>query len=247
MSRHTVLITGANGGIGQVMCASFLKADWKVIATDKDDSNASMADIYLSLDLKRLCRDSLYKEKKISQIQDDIGKIGLHALIHNAATQILAPVEQLTSDDWHNTMDTNLIAPFLLSQSLLPDLQKVRGSIINIASIHAQLTKPNFAAYATSKAALVGLTRSLAVELGDRIQVNAICPAAIVTPMLKQGFENNPLGLEQLAEFHPSGCLGTPEEVAQTARYLAETKTSFLNGAIIGLDGGIASRLHDPD
>lgn len=247
MSKHTALITGANGGIGQVLCSSFQKAGWKVIATDKDNTNATTAHIYISMELKKLCRDSDYHDEKIRQVQAELGNSGLDALLNNAATQILAPVEQLTSDDWHTTMDTNLIAPFLLSQSLLPDLQKVKGSIINIASIHAQLTKPNFTAYATSKAALIGLTRSLAVELGDRIQVNAICPAAIVTPMLKQGFENNPLGLEQLAGFHPSGCIGTPEEVAQAALYLAEANASFLNGAIIGLDGGIASRLHDPD
>ena len=90
------------------------------------------------------------------------------------------------------------------------------------------------------------MTRSLAVELGSRVRINAICPAAISTPMLEAGFEGNPQGLEQLAGYHPSGCVGSPEDVAEAALYLAKADGTFLNGAIIGLDGGIASRLHDP-
>jgi len=247
VSQRTALITGANGGIGQVLCTSFQKAGWRVIASDQGDTNQSTADTYVTIELTRLCRDATYRSASILQLQDALGETGLHALINNAATQILAPVEQLTADNWHTSMDTNLLAPFLLSQAMLAILKKTRGSIINIASIHAQLTKPHFAAYATSKAALIGLTRSLAVELGGRIRINAICPAAIRTPMLEEGFESNPHGLEQLANFHPSSCIGTSEEVALAALYLAKDSGAFLNGAVIGLDGGIASRLHDPD
>ena len=179
-------------------------------------------------------------------LRAELGNGGLHVLINNAATQIVAPVEQLTTDDWHTTLDVNLISPFLLTQALLSELQKAQGSIINIASIHARLTKPHFAAYATSKAALVGLTRSLAVELGGRVRVNAICPAAIATSMLEAGFEANPHGLAKLASHHPSGCIGTTEDVARAALFLAEAEGAFLIGDVLGLDGGIASRLHDP-
>ncbi len=93
----------------------------------------------------------------------------------------------------------------------------------------------------------MGLTRSLAVELGGRVRVNAICPAAIKTSMLEADFENNPQGLAKLASHHPSGCIGTTEDVARAALFLTEAGSSFLNGTVIGLDGGIASRLHDPD
>jgi NAD(P)-dependent dehydrogenase (short-subunit alcohol dehydrogenase family) len=108
------------------------------------------------------------------------------------------------------------------------------------------LTKPNFSAYATSKSALEGLTRALAVELGSSVRVNAIAPAAIETPMLQAGFEGNPDGLTQLANHHPSGRLGQAGEVAQLAHFIAQFPSRFLNGAVLGLDGGIAARLHDP-
>ena len=247
MSQRTALITGANGDIGRALCAAFRGAGWRIIASDQDETAGSSVDAYHEMELARLCRDTAYRTEMLACLQAGLGNDGLHVLINNAATQIMAPVEQLTADDWHTTLDVNLIAPFLLTQVLLSELQKANGSVINIASIHAQLTKPRFTAYATSKAALVGLTQSLAVELGGRVRVNAICPAAITTSMLEAGFEGNPQGLVKLASYHPSGCIGTPEDVARAALFLAEADNSFLNGSVIGLDGGIASRLHDPD
>jgi NAD(P)-dependent dehydrogenase (short-subunit alcohol dehydrogenase family) len=144
-------------------------------------------------------------------------------------------------------MDVNLISPFLLTQGFLSELENASGSVVNIASIHAQLTKPRFSAYSTSKSALVGLTRALAIELGGRVRVNAIAPAAISTPMLEAGFADDYESLKKLATCHPSGMIGTPEDVARAALYFAETKSMFLNGAILGIDGGIGSRLHDPE
>ena len=246
MSQRTAFITGANGAIGQALCVAFLDAGWRVIASDQAKSVESFVDVDILMDLKRLCRDSAYQDEVITSLRLKMQDGGLHVLINNAAVQITAPVERLSTDDWCATLDVNLVAPFLLVKALLPELQKNKGSVINIASIHAQLTKPHFTAYATSKAAMVGMTRSLAVELGNRVRINAICPAAISTPMLEAGFEGNPQGLEQLAGYHPSGCVGSPEDVAEAALYLAEADGTFLNGAIIGLDGGIASRLHDP-
>ena len=93
--------------------------------------------------------------------------------------------EQLGLADWQETLDVNLMAPVAISRALLPQLKRQRGSIVHIGSIHSQLTKPGFTAYATSKAALAGLTRAMAVELGGSVRVNAIEPAAIATPMLE--------------------------------------------------------------
>jgi len=129
------------------------------------------------------------------------------------------------------------------------DRYRLDGSMaetVGVPALHASLTKPGFAAYATSKAALVGMTRALAVDIGDRVRVNAICPAAISTPMLVEGLESQPGALERLASFHPTGRIGTPEEVAELAFQISSPQLRFLSGSIIGLDGGIAGRLHDP-
>ncbi len=95
-------------------------------------------------------------------------------------------------------------------------------------------------------AALSGLTRAMAVDLGGRVRVNAICPAAIHTPMLAAGFAERPDALAALHDAHPTGRIGLPEEVAHLARYLIAEAPDFLNGSCLGLDGGIAGRLHDP-
>jgi NAD(P)-dependent dehydrogenase (short-subunit alcohol dehydrogenase family) len=247
MSRPAVLITGAAGGIGCELCRVFRDANWRVVATDHRFDNEPVVDSRVDLDLERFCRDNSYRSKNCALLRKALDNNRFAALINNAATQIVRPIEQISVDDWRKTLDVNLVAPALLSQEFLPDLEASRGSIINISSVHATLTKPGFTAYASSKSALVGLTRALAVEVGHRVRVNAICPAAIETPMLKAGFASGVTQLERLAAYHPTHSLGTPTDVAELALFLAESKSAFLNGAVIGLDGGIASRLHDPE
>ncbi|NJL86666.1 MAG: SDR family oxidoreductase [Leptolyngbyaceae cyanobacterium SM1_1_3] len=193
-----------------------------------------------------LCRDQDYQSKVLAQVRSHLNSNPLKVLINNAAIQVVKPVEQITPTYWHATLDVNLVAPFLLTQAFLGDLTITQGSIVNIASIHATLTKPEFVCYATSKAALVGLTRSLAVELGDRVRINAITPAAVATPMLLAGFEGKNKAFEELGQMHPIGRIATPQEVAQAALFLASDQASFITGAVLSLDGGIGSRLHDP-
>lgn len=248
MAARWVLITGAIGGIGHALCAAFHETGWSVLASDRvcADAAAVPCNAYVEIDLSRFCLDTTYRQARSAACLDAMGDGLLHALVNNAAVQIVAPFEDLDADAIRATLDVNLMAPFLLIREFLPQLEAARGMVVNVASIHAALTKPHFSAYATSKAGLVGMTRALAVELGGRIRVNAVCPAAIATPMLIDGFKESPEGLSQLAEHHPTRRIGNPDEVADLVRYLAESPSPFLNGAIVGLDGGISSRLHDP-
>ena len=168
------------------------------------------------------------------------------AIVHNAATQKLGNFEDLTTDDWTTTFEVNVLAPTLISRELLPLLKARQGSIVHIGSIHSQMTKPGFTAYATSKAAVAGLTRAMAVELGSLVRVNAIEPAAIETPMLKAGFEKTPGLKAQLESFHPTGSIGQPQDVSRAVIYLLDPANKFLNGCVLALGGGIHNRLHDP-
>lgn len=245
MSKETVLITGANGGIGQALCKTFKERGWCVIATDLEEHAAAPVDQFFSIDLERMCDDDKYKDDLIALLQKSVPD-GLNCLINNAATQIVGPVEVLTAGNWRESLSVNVVAPFLLVQGLLQQLEAAKGSVINIASVHAHLTKPGFAAYSTSKSGLVGLTRAMAVELGPRIRINAIAPAAISTPMLMAGFEDDKEKMQELAGYHPAKSIGEPEDVANLAFFMAGITSQFLNGSIVGLDGGIASRLHDP-
>lgn len=242
----SVLITGAAGGIGQALCLAFRRAGYLVIASDmKEMSDA--AHFFVQGDLECLVDDESYRIDFVEQVQRALDGDGLTALVNNAALQIIRPTEELSMRDWRRTLDTNLIAPFALTQSLLPSLKRARGSVVNIASVHARITKPGFACYATSKAALVGLTRSLAVDLAGAVRVNAINPAATGTAMLLAGFEGREDALDALGEMHPSGRIAEPSEVARVAVFLASQDASFINGATLDVDGAIGARLHDPE
>ena len=246
MKTHTVLITGANGGIGTELCRTFKNSGWRVIGSDITAPRTSISDEFIPLDLDKYCQNESYRVEIDSRLREKCIDENLNAIINNAAIQIVSPIEKLHPDDWHQTFNINVVAPFLLVQNLLPELEKTNGCVINISSIHAKLTKPGFCAYATSKAALIGLTQSMAVELGNRIRVNAICPAAISTPMLEAGFKGNQKARESLLAHHPSQSIGSPQEVSEAALFLANATGQFLNGSVIDIDGGIGFRLHDP-
>ncbi|OGW40301.1 MAG: hypothetical protein A2010_08345 [Nitrospirae bacterium GWD2_57_9] len=245
MEKLSAMITGASGGIGQALCRVFQKAGYRVIGSDTV-KGAEHCDVFIESDLRELCRSTSYRNVLIEQIRSAAGSHPLQVLINNAALQIVKPTESITPEDWRDTLDVNLVAPFLLAQSLLPDLERARGSVVNISSIHATLTKPGFVCYATSKTALSGLTRCMAVDLGARVRINAICPAAVATPMLLAGFQGKEKELTELSKMHPVERIAEPEEIADLALFLASQKAGFITGSSFTIDGGIGGRLHDP-
>ena len=246
--NRSVLVTGVSGGIGVAMCRAFSKEGYRVIGIDRTGPSTDMVpDAFIDMDLDVLCRDPEMRDQAFAQIREQVGNVPLHAIINNAAVQVKKSASKLTVADWTLTFHVNLLAPFLLVQGLLPDLEASQGAVVNISSIHAHHTKHGFIAYATSKAALDGLTNSLAVELGSRVRINAIAPGAIGTPMLMAGFEGRTSQMESLSAMHPVGRIGEPEDVARLALYLVSDSAAFVNGATFALDGGIRGRLHDPD
>ncbi len=242
------IITGAAGGIGQALVEEFHSHGYAVIAVDRVARPADMPCAhYLQPDLARMISDEEYGNDVMVEVKSIIGPNGLHALINNAAVQILGGADSLTRNDWLQTLNVNLLAPFFWAQALLAELEAVKGSIVNISSIHARLTKKNFVAYATSKAALSGMTRAMAVDLGPRVRVNAIEPAAIETEMLKAGFAGKDALYAQLEQCHPLGRIGLPAEVAKCAMTIVQGGIPFLHGACVALDGGISGCLLDPN
>ena len=257
-AKQWALVTGALGAMGTEITSTLVAHGWQVIATDHpsvvesastDWMNAMDSDAVslIPFDLAEAATSASSLAQLVQQISSITGDTKpLSALIHNAAIQRLAPFCELTAQDWLQTMIVNMIAPALISREFLAELIYQRGSIIHISSIHAQLTKPGFAAYAASKAALTGLTRAMAVELGAQIRVNAIEPAAIATPMLDAGFADAPHRKTDLEACHPTVSIGTPADVARAVLFLLDPANTFLNGCVLPLGGGIHSRLHDP-
>jgi NAD(P)-dependent dehydrogenase (short-subunit alcohol dehydrogenase family) len=243
--QKNVLITGANGGIGKALCKTFVEAGYFVIASDKVVGDC-VCDIFIQADIEVLSSNSEYRNSIFAKVREYLNNQGLFGLINNAAIQILGKTEEVQIEHWRQTLDINLIAPFLLIQALLPELKKAKGSVVNISSVHAINTKPGFVCYATSKTALVGLTKSMAVDLGSDVRINAICPGATATPMLLAGFEGKQEEFNQLSKMHPLERIARPKEIAQVALFLVSEQASFITAASLNVDGGIGVRLHDP-
>jgi NAD(P)-dependent dehydrogenase (short-subunit alcohol dehydrogenase family) len=242
-SEKSVFITGVLGGIGSALARGFRENGYYVYGVDMREDFNGHCDRFLRFDLNQFVKDAAYRIK-FTQIFDEIMP-HLDVLINNAAVQKLDALENIKLDDWQETLNVNLTGPMLLSKIFLARLEKNNGCIINIASIHQQLTKPGFVSYATSKSALVGLTKAMAVDLAGRVRVNSISPAAIETAMLRAGFNDDETALDELRKIHPVQRIGYPADVAKLALFLASQNTGFVHGANFLLDGGMSSVLKD--
>lgn len=245
--RSCVLVTGAAGGIGRAATARFHNEGYDVLAIDKLPQPVDWElGTYLQFDLEELVQSPQECKARLDAIKSWCGDRGLEVLVNNAAVQVCGPTEDLSITAWEESLRVNLLAPFFLVQHLLPLLEQVRGCVVNVSSIHARLTKPGFVVYATTKAALSGMTRAMAVDLGPRIRVNAVEPAAVETDMLRASFEGREDDFVELAQCHPVERLAAPDEVAALVSAIATGEFRFLHGACLDLSGGVSARLHDP-
>jgi len=242
-TQRAVIVTGAAGGIGSALVKAFDAAGWDVVGTDRvarDVPGHVQGELIHCADPgdpRGLALIDALRARTHGR---------LAAIVHNAAHQVVRDSAALTHDDWQTTLQVNLLAPFWLTMAFREELERNEGSMLAISSIHEKLTKPGFVAYATSKAALSGMVRAMAVDFGGRIRCNAICPAAIATPMLRAGFDGRPEAYRELEAHHPSGRIGQPDEVAKMAVFVCSDAATFMNGACLDVSGGISSRLHDP-
>ncbi|MDI9880062.1 SDR family NAD(P)-dependent oxidoreductase [Flectobacillus longus] len=243
MQKKCILITGVLGGIGSAIAKMFKENDYYVYGLDIRHAEVDFLDKLLVFDLHKFCTNSEYREQYKAYLDSELPR--LDVLVNNAAVQLLDKLDDLKLDEWQETLNVNLTGPLLLSQMFLKRLESVQGAIVNIGSIHQQLTKPRFISYATSKSALIGLTKALAVDLEGRVRVNAISPAAIQTEMLLAGFNGNEAALDELRKIHPVQRIGYPQDVAKLVLFLSSENSGFIHGANLTLDGGISSVLKD--
>lgn len=222
-----VLVTGAAGGIGGAVAERFARSGAQLALVDRDFPQSTGDALLLPTDLGEPGEVAAAFDALIARY----GRIDV--LVNVAGMMIFKPLADHGAQDWQRLLAVNLIAPALLSGRALAAMGR-GGAIVNIASVHARRTSPDVASYAASKAALVSLTRSTAIEgkpLG--IRCNAILPGAIDTPMLRAS-PNIASGKEVI---DPAD-IGQPEDVAALAWFLASDEARFITGEDIVADGG---------
>jgi len=183
-------------------------------------------------------REESSVDRAFAQVESDLGRVAI--LVNNAGFNKDGLTMRYTTEAWEATVQTNLRGAFLCARRALPNMIRGRwGRIVNVASAAALRGNPGQAAYTASKAGLVGLTRSLAREVGSRnITVNAVCPGFVLTTMTEgygQEWEKRYLG--QVPAERP----GQPEEIAAVIAFLAGPEASYVNGAVIAVDGGLTA------
>jgi len=234
-----VLVTGGVRGIGAATAARFIKEGAKVAVLDKDSKG--LQNIKKTLpELEGAIKADVSSPKEVESAFSQLDSLwrGLDVLINNAGISIRHPFLEIKSEEWLEIISVNLSGIFFVAQQAARRMvkQKQGGVILNMASTNGLIGYPFYAAYNSSKAGVVELTRSMALELAPRVRVNAICPGFILTPM--QEAEYTPEMLRECEQKIPMGRLGKPEEVAALFAFLASDEAKFITGQFFVIDGG---------
>lgn len=231
---HRILITGGSRGIGAACVRTFAKAGWQVAFTyEKSEEQAAALTRETGTIALRCDQKSSSDVKKLFSalpFQPD-------TLLLNAGISLTGLFQDTTEEEWDRVFDTNVKGAFLITKAFLPAMiEQKRGCVIYVSSMWGQVGASCECAYSASKAALIGLTRALAKEEGPSgIRVNCICPGVIATDMMSA---YSPEDLRALAEETPLERIGTPQDVADTALYLAGEGAAFITGQVIPVNGG---------
>jgi NAD(P)-dependent dehydrogenase (short-subunit alcohol dehydrogenase family) len=241
-TRRVMLLTGASRGIGHATVKRFSAAGWRVITCSRHGFPENCPwemgpEDHLQVDLA----DGPARVVAIGEVKERLAPDGgvLHALVNNAG---ISPKGEggarlgaldTRHEDWLRVFQVNFFATIMLARGLVDELTKARGSVVNVTSIAGSRVHPFAgAAYATSKAALAGLTREMAADFGPLgVRVNAISPGEIDTAILSPG-------TEKIVEQVPMRRLGTPDEVAKAIYFLCTDASSYVNGAELHINGG---------
>lgn len=244
---RVIIVTGGANGIGKGIALEFAREGAKVAIADMDDESGEMiasevpgvifiqADVSLGEDCRRV----------VSATTTQFGRLDI--LINNAGIQPLDSyqnVEDTPEETWTRIIDVNLKSCFLMSKHSIPEIRKQGGgAILNIASVQGLQSQNLVPPYAASKGGVLSLTRQMALDYASEgIRVLAICPGAIDTPMLRTtaGLESGDTDsvIREWGGGHPIGRIGTPQDIAGVATFLASEKASFMTGEYVCVDGG---------
>jgi NAD(P)-dependent dehydrogenase (short-subunit alcohol dehydrogenase family) len=241
--NHVVVVTGAAKGIGQATARAFAREGARVALFDVDDAARNVAETLSPRGLFVPCdvSDSRQVQKAFEVVASDLGDISI--LVNNAGIQHYGTVTDTSEEEWDRVLGVNLKSAFLCSKYALPQmLRRGKGVVINLASVQAFVSQHKVAPYTTSKTALLGLTRSIAVDYAPQVRCVAVCPGTVDTPMLREAVKQSPRPEEVLQEcndMHPVKRVATAEEVADLILYLSSDKAGFITGQPIRIDGGL--------
>jgi len=251
LKDRIVVVTGAGSGIGRSCAIEFAREGAKVIVVDihMNDAEETVLQIKQANGSAVAFQTDVSKPDSVRKLVDFTVRTfsGIDTLVNNAAIQVNKTVEDITFEEWNRQISVNVGGIFLCSKYFLPYLRQSKGSIVNMSSVNGFFVEPMCAGYCTTKAAIIGLTKAMAIDHGhEGVRVNCICPGYIDAGLAEGYFQSQPDPVKARAEagkLHALWRIGRPEEVGRVAVFLASDDASFVTGASMVVDGGFGSGL----
>lgn len=243
-TNKAALITGGAKGIGLAAAKKFLSEGIKVILLDNDEEEGKTVAAQLGESCFFMSCDVSKSDQIRKSAEAGAAKFGrIDYLINNAGIIKYADAVTCTESDWDEVMNVNLKSAYLCSKYVLPVMLRGKsGVIINVASAQSFISSANMVHYTTAKSALLGLTRSIAIDFAPHVRAIAVCPGTVDTPMSRNAWSmaDDPNAVHQDSiNMHLLKRIGQPEEIAELIFFLCSEKAAFITGQAIRIDGGL--------
>ncbi|HKQ78594.1 MAG TPA: glucose 1-dehydrogenase [Blastocatellia bacterium] len=246
----SVIVTGGASGIGLATARLLAERGARVAIVDVNQEAIEIASS--SLNDSRNQERAIFIQANLSQPEEVERAVAqaaqtfgsINGVVNSAGVQRYGVAEQTPLELWREVLDVNLTAAFLVSRAAIPHLRRGGGgSIVNLGSVQSSTAQRGAVAYVTSKHAILGLTRAMAVDHAhEKIRVNCVCPGTVDTPMFRwtASLDPNPESVVNACEeMHPIGRIARPEEIAEVIAFLLTDAASFVTGTEIDVDGGL--------